>query len=126
MPETTPAPQSGLPSPKKRGHYRPKNQLDGLLRFAIGGKYKWRRYAILRDYLQVCHEYSKEKADDTITQLQANGTSNPLSLQEGLKDWMKRRRKEQASKAAKAKSKKYRKWSPKRRRAWRLKKFGRA
>jgi hypothetical protein len=61
---------------KERGLYKPKNGLDGFLRFAIGGKYKWRRYEIFKDYL--CHKYSQKEAKAIIEKYQTNGVPNHL------------------------------------------------
>jgi len=86
--------------PKGRGIYKPKNQLDGFLRFAIKGKYKWRRYAIFYDYLQEGRGHSREEAEVIVAKYQENGVEQVYSvLLHELQNWMRSRRQLRAKKA---------------------------
>jgi hypothetical protein len=110
-PQFKPDPLLGGFAPKKRGPYRPKNELDGFLRSSIGGKYKWRRYEIFSDYLQRGHGHSEKKATEIIAKYQVNGIPDRLysdTLYE-IKRWLHICNQERAKKANAAKWEKYRK-----------------
>jgi hypothetical protein len=101
------SPQPGPPpkQPSKRPKiYKPKNGLDGFLRFTVGGKYKYRRHEIFRDYLIQAHKKSSQEADEIIVSYKTFGVGNRVSygLSEGLKDWMALCRKTKGKNAAKA------------------------
>jgi hypothetical protein len=80
-------------SPRKRGFYKPKNQLDGFLRQMIGGKYKHQRYKIFKDCLIFQEQKTPEEADKIISNFQANGINlNVYGLLEGvIHKWRKSR-----------------------------------
>ncbi|HZM04355.1 MAG TPA: hypothetical protein VFC44_15240 [Candidatus Saccharimonadales bacterium] len=62
---------------KRRGVYKPKNQLDGFLRHVIGGKYKHRRYDILRDYLINSYKQTPEEAEMIIASSLSSLSDHP-------------------------------------------------
>jgi hypothetical protein len=109
---------------KKRGPYKPKNQLDGFLRFVVGGKYKWRRYEIFEDYLIRFSGLSKDDAKAVISKYQSNGVDRVyLTMTEQLQRWKHICNEARASKAGKAKAAKHRKWSQARRKKFTLKRL---
>jgi len=102
--------ERGIWKPRKtRGIYKAKNELDGFLRFAFGGKYKWRRYKDFREYLQDGRKHSKAEAEAIIDKYQQNGVELVYhTLLNELQVWQQLRRKIKGTNAANAKWAKYR------------------
>jgi hypothetical protein len=97
------------PHRKTRGIYKPKGRLNPFLRFAIGGKYKWRRYRIFREYLEIGKKHSKEEADAIIAKYEKDGVEPVYqTLVDELKAWMALARKAKGKKAITARWDKYR------------------
>jgi hypothetical protein len=95
---------------KKRGIYKPKNLLDGFLRGALKGKYKWRRYKEFSEYLQQIYKHTKEETDAIITKYQATGVEGVRGqLAVELANWKQSRKKLKATKAANVRWEEYRK-----------------
>jgi hypothetical protein len=114
----------------ERKHGRPlgkRSQFDELLIEVFGGKYQWRRRAYLKDYLIRAHKHSPEEADNIITRnVNAGlegGTFYYVTLRAELLAWREKLLAERASKAGKAKAKKWPKWSQERRHRFMDKKY---
>jgi hypothetical protein len=94
---------------KRGGPYKPKNRLDGFLRFALGGKYKWRRYEIFYDYLQTARGHSREEAEAIVARYQENGVEPVYgTLVNELNKWMQLARIKKGKHAIKKRWDKYR------------------
>lgn len=95
--------QGQNPAKKKRGIYRPKNELDGFLRAVFEGKYKWRRYELFREFLTDFYQDSG-KVESVIETYQKHGIriTTIHGMKDAVENWQNKKNKERSKNALEA------------------------